>query len=996
MRLTHLDKTIKEVTKKPRAKHKLKILLANLPWQKDGRAGVRAGSRWPHIKDDSEGDYLPFPFFLAYATSLLKKYGIEARLIDAIAQELSVEVFMEKIGKMDFDYLVTETSIPSYYYDMNLLENISRRGTRIILCGPNSEIYQTQFLKEYPFIDYVLYGEYEFTLLELIESLQEGRNLFNITGLIYNDNGQIRKNPPRLAEDINLLPWPQRESLPMQKYLDAPGEMLTPSVQIMASRGCPFGCQFCLWPQVMYQGQHYRVRTVKDVIDEMEYLVQKKGFRSIYFDDDTFNIGKTRMLSFCQEIRERGLDKVQWAIMARPDLMDEEILDNMKKAGLWAVKYGMESANQHLVDNIGKSMDLRKAEKMIKYTQKLGIKTHLTFTFGLPGETKQTIAKTIKYVKKLDPFSVQFSITTPFPGTQYYQNLDKEGLIVSKDLSCYDGHHKSVIKLNNLSPRDLELAKEMAYKSWQEHLRKKRGFRDNLKKFYHHLKHKGLLYALSRTALYFRRILSERKSNLSDLEAMTNEPALLPAKGLRHADILLIESAPWDIEMPPLGIAYLASFLKKNGCSVRVFDLNITAYKIADTETKRLWEQKNYDWWVEDQLFREKWPRLKEITFRAIANELDSVNTKCIGLSVNFAGLKFTNEVVSIIKSLRPEAKIILGGWGCVNAHMRGFFSEKLVDVFVLGEGEETILEVLESFRGNNSNGAVAGAIFNKIPDYVYKPRVPIMNLDTLPWPTFQEFDLSLYKHRVLPLFTSRGCIGHCSFCNDWPISKPYRCRSAENIFEEIKYHARNHQIGSFSFKDLLCNGNIGELNTLCDLIIDSGLKINWDSQAIPRKEMDYELLCKLKKSGCGTLIYGVESFSNNVLKKMSKLFTAEIVRAVLKDTWRAGINTFVNIIVGFPGETECDFKETLEAIKKNHKYITQIGAISVCLVNCDSDLEINSDKYGLILSKDTKIRAKKWGVSDGSNTYEIRNRRAKEVLDLIEQLGLAYATQTI
>lgn len=480
------------------------------------------------------------------------------------------------------------------------------------------------------------------------------------------------------------------------------------------------------------------------------------------------------------------------------------------------------------------------------------------------------------------------------------------------------------------------------------------------------------------------------------MEARTDEAKLLPAKGTMQADILLIQSAPWDVEMPPLGIAYLASFLKKHGHNARVFDLNIAAYNIANVETKRLWEQKSYDWWVQDQLFRGKWPRLKETIVPAITKELENVDTGCIGLSVNFAGLKFTNELINIIKSIKPNLKIILGGWGCVNAHMRGLFTKELVDVFVVGEGEQTLLEVLESFKGNNGNGAVAGAIFNKVPDYFYKPRAPIMNLDSIPWPTFSEFNLNLYKHRVLPLFTSRGCIGHCSFCNDWPISKPYRYRSAKNIFEEIKYHTQYNQINNLSFKDLLCNGNINELNALCDLIIASGIKINWDSQAIPRKEMTYGLLCKLKKSGCGTLIYGVESFSNNVLKRMGKIFTKEIAQAVLRDSYRAGLNTFINIIVGFPGETESDFKETLEAIKKNHKYITQIGAISVCLVNGDSDLEINSHDYGLILSEDTRIRAKKWNVTDGSNTYEMRNKRAKEVLSLIEQLGLSYATQTI
>lgn len=996
MRLTYLEKTIKESAKKIKAKRRLKVLLANMPWRKDGRWGVRAGSRWPHIKDESEKDYLPFPFFLAYATSLLKKNNIQADVIDAIAEELSEDEFLEKLGRRDFDYLVTETSIPSFYYDLDLLQKISQKGIRIILCGPNSEIYQTRFLKEYPFIDFVLCGEYEFTLLELIQSLQEGRNLFNVAGLIYNDNGQIRKNLPRPPMDINLLPWPERQSLPMQKYLDAPGEMLIPSAQIMASRGCPFGCQFCLWPQVMYLGRHYRSRTVKDVVDEMEHLVRKKGFQSVYFDDDTFNVGKTRMLSFCQEIRQRGLDKTQWAIMARPDLMDEEILEAMKRAGLWAVKYGLESADQLLVDNIDKSMDLKKAERMIRYTQDLGIKTHLTFTFGLPGENKHTIEKTIKLVKKLDPFSVQFSITTPFPGTRYYENLDKQGLIVCKDLSCYDGHYKSVIKLDGLSPADLEIAKARAYKIWEEHVRKKRGFLGNLKRFRYYAQRQGLFYALARSANYAKNTLWGKGEDLSAIKVELNATKPQPPKSKEDADILLIESAPWDIEMPPLGIAYLTSYLKKHGFKPGILDLNIAAYNLASPDIKYLWEQASYDSWADNSLFQEKWPGLEEITRRVITQELERVNTGCVGLSVNFAGINFANEVINLIKEIKPSLKIIVGGWGCVNAHMQRLFVKEAVDVFVLGEGEQTLLEVIGGFKNSNGNGAIAGAIFNKTPGYVYTPRSPIMDINTIPWPTFSEFDLSAYKHPILPLFTSRGCIGHCNFCNDWSTSKPYRCRSARNIFEEIEYHTGRNRINSFSFKDLLCNGNIQELKCLSDLIIDSGIKINWDSQAIPRKEMTYELLRKLKKTGCGTLIYGVESFSNNVLRRMGKLFTKEIAQRVLRDTHRAGIKTFINIIVGFPGETEDDFKETLEAIKKNHKYITQIGAVSVCLVNESSDLEINSRNYELILSEDTRIRAKKWKTADSSNTYEIRNRRAREVLALIEEFSFAYATKTI
>ncbi len=247
-----------------------------------------------------------------------------------------------------------------------------------------------------------------------------------------------------------------------------------------------------------------------------------------------------------------------------------------------------------------------------------------------------------------------------------------------------------------------------------------------------------------------------------------------------------------------------------------------------------------------------------------------------------------------------------------------------------------------------------------------------------------------------MPLFTSRGCIGTCSFCNDWHISKPYRYRSAQNVFEEIKFHTEDKHIDVFSFKDLLCNGNIERLNLLSDLIINSGIKIRWDSQAIPRKEMTYELLCKLKKSGCETLIYGVESFSNKVLRRMKKIFTKEVAEKVIKDTHAVGISTMVNIIVGFPGETESDFQETYEAIERNQKFISQIGAISVCLVNNDSDLELYPENYGLVLPTDPKIRAKKWVSIDGENKYEIRKERAENILELINRVGLLYATITI
>ena len=461
-------------------------------------------------------------------------------------------------------------------------------------------------------------------------------------------------------------------------------------------------------------------------------------------------------------------------------------------------------------------------------------------------------------------------------------------------------------------------------------------------------------------------------------------------------DILLIQCPPWDIGMPPLGIAYLSSYLRKYGYRTSVFDLNIVLYEAVKHDLKYLWEQKSHEWWISDDLFQKTWLQLKDITNACLRDVLKRENTKCIGLSVNSTGKYFAMEVIKFIKSIDSKTKIIVGGWGCITEQMRSLFPRELIDVFVLGEGEETLREVLEVFIHQRESRNILGAIFQKDFESEYKPRPPIKNLDEIPWPTFSEFDLHKYKHPVLPLLTSRGCIGRCSFCNDWVMMRTYRFRSAQNILKEIQYHIEYNHVTAFGFKDLLCNGDISRLQALSALIINGGIKINWDSQAIPRKEMTYELLCQLKNSGCRALIYGIESFSNNVLKKMRKMFTKEIAERVLEDTHKAGIEIDINIIVGFPGETEQDFAETMMAIERNRRYITQIGAVSICLVNNDCDLELNSQKYGLVLPEDPKIRPTQWHTKDYTNTYEIRTERAKKILELVHELKLTYQMSTL
>jgi len=450
----------------------MKIVLVNLPWKKNNRWGVRAGSRWPHIKDNTENNYLPFPFYLAYGAALLEKNGFEVEIIDAIAEKLSENDFFKKIVFLKPQLLVAETSTVTLAHDLRMLVR-HKNHLPIVLCGPEVKLEDPGFLERTNFIDYLMFGEYEQTLLELCTKLKSKSSLKGVQGLIYKQNNKVIKNSSRpLIKDLDSLPWPQRKKLPIKVYNDSPGDIPVPCASMWASRGCPFKCSFCLWPQVMYKGGEYRVRNVVDVVDEMEYLIKELGFKSIYFDDDTWNIGKERMFAFCNELEKRNL-QIPWAIMARAELMDEPLLERMRRVGLFSVKYGVESSSQKLLDNINKGLDLKRVEEVVNYTKYLGIRTHLTFTFGLPEETAQTIADTIEYAKKLNPTSVQFSLATPFPGTRFYDEMDKKGYILDKNWDNFDGNHSCVIRTKALSAKQLKHGKENAYKQWEKHLQMK-------------------------------------------------------------------------------------------------------------------------------------------------------------------------------------------------------------------------------------------------------------------------------------------------------------------------------------------------------------------------------------------------------------------------------------------------------------------------------------------------------------------------------------------
>ncbi|HNT35261.1 MAG TPA: radical SAM protein [bacterium] len=450
----------------------MRVFLGNSPWSKPGLYGVRAGSRWPHFERCGD-PYMPFPFYLAYATAVLEKAGHDVLLLDGIAERISDDTFFERMQHFKPDLVLLEVSTPSIGKDLGDARRVKEtlgKSVPIVFAGPYIEMYRSGFLEAQQDVDFVLMGEYEYTLRDLVEAYSTGKSWLGIAGLIgRGSSGQVVVGERRpLIENLDELPWPARHHLPMASYHDCPGGIPCPSLQMWASRGCPYKCIFCAWPQIMYHGSRYRVRNPKDVVDEIEHCVREYGIQSLYFDDDTFNIGKKRILEICDELKSRRLG-LPWAVMARADTADLEMLQAMKGAGLQSIKYGVESASQKLVDACGKALDLKKVEQIVKHTRNLGINFHLTFTFGLPGETRETIRQTIRYAKKLSPDSIQFSIVTPFPGSAYFDMLDKQGFLLSKDWTQYDGSNQAVIRTENLSKEQLEEGLRMAYREWDRH-----------------------------------------------------------------------------------------------------------------------------------------------------------------------------------------------------------------------------------------------------------------------------------------------------------------------------------------------------------------------------------------------------------------------------------------------------------------------------------------------------------------------------------------------
>jgi radical SAM superfamily enzyme YgiQ (UPF0313 family) len=280
-------------------------------------------------------------------------------------------------------------------------------------------------------VDLVVRGEGEETFLEICTAFQGQEPLAGIPGISYRGaSAEITETPDReMAKDLDSFPMPALDLVPIEKYRISP-DMRTGSRLglVITSRGCPYACMFCA--NKLLTKRTYRLRSIPSVIEEIDYYLEHYRIDQLMIFDDNFAVDKKRTLELCAEFVRRGYpEKFNWWTEARVDVLDEEILTAMKRAGCSIISLGLESGNQRLLDLIKKNITLEQTRKTVEIIHKVGIKSRASFILGLPTETREESLQTIRFAYSLPLDQVRFSIATPFPGTELWDIAVQEGRI---------------------------------------------------------------------------------------------------------------------------------------------------------------------------------------------------------------------------------------------------------------------------------------------------------------------------------------------------------------------------------------------------------------------------------------------------------------------------------------------------------------------------------------------------------------------------------------
>ena len=404
-----------------------KILLLNGPDDRVDSVMIRSGDRWPHRLPRKLTRQVPhaYPFWFAQCGAILKAKGYEVTYVDAIAENLGIDGTAQFFVEFGPDMVIIATSTPTIHTDL-LMARLAKEktGAFTVLVDTHVTVFHKELVAE-PFVDAAVRGEFESAVPEVADAVSRGSDLDRIPGVTWRRGAEVVVNPDRpLLKDLDDLPWPDRDMVPAEQYIVGLRTQ-DPCFMVMASRGCPFRCTFCLWVPVMFNNK-VRFRDVEKVVDEIAHLQNRYGAREVFFHDDTVNITVRRVEEICHAILRRRL-KIGWIANFRADQTTPELFRLMKRAGCTKILLGVESGSQKLLDEtIDKEITLKEVEDTIRWAKDAGIRVHCTYSLGAPGETRETLRETLEFIKKTDPDDIQVSLMTPIPGTPFYEKVKHE------------------------------------------------------------------------------------------------------------------------------------------------------------------------------------------------------------------------------------------------------------------------------------------------------------------------------------------------------------------------------------------------------------------------------------------------------------------------------------------------------------------------------------------------------------------------------------------
>lgn len=371
---------------------------------------------------------------LAYIAAVLEKSNVEVEVIDDFVMRLGPTGILKIIKEKQFDIVGISCLTPSAPLVFSIAKEIKRLSKEIyvVLGNIHATIFAEDILKNEA-VDVIVHGEGEYAIQEVVKAILDKKDFSQIKGISFKLNGSTIKTPLRESlHNLDELPYPAWHLFPFDRYGFLPFmDVKKPGLSILGSRGCIYHCTFCSLPNI---GGEYRERSPKKIVDEFEYLIGRFPIKQISFVDPIFPLTKKFGLDFCEEMIKRKIsNKIVWTCETRVDRVDKELLKAMKCAGCGRILYGLESGVQRSLDNINKNFTVNDIKDTLKHTRKAGIQTAGVFMLGLPGETKKMARQTIDFSKRIDLDFAKFAIAVPFPGSQLYDDLLRNGKLKRRD-----------------------------------------------------------------------------------------------------------------------------------------------------------------------------------------------------------------------------------------------------------------------------------------------------------------------------------------------------------------------------------------------------------------------------------------------------------------------------------------------------------------------------------------------------------------------------------